>query len=214
VTAGPVSWMHAFVDVPADQTDAARAFWSEVTGWPPGTPWDRHPEFVSLEPPGGASYLHVQTIGGPPRVHLDLRGDLRRDTARLVDLGAVPGSLGDGWQVLSSPAGLPFASARNPTCQHRMNGPAPAVARTEVRTGGRDARGARTSRLCRRLGDLTALTTACVGTFVGRIDELAERDPAGIERWLNDGARAAGDPGVDLRPDRSCRSTLAVAGRQ
>jgi hypothetical protein len=26
--------MHAVVDVPADQADAARAFWSEVIGWP------------------------------------------------------------------------------------------------------------------------------------------------------------------------------------
>jgi uncharacterized membrane protein YjjB (DUF3815 family) len=66
-------------------------------------------------------------------------------------------------------------------------------------------RAARALRLCRRLWDLTALTTACVGTvaavlighvaatvvaavligtvgkFVGRIDKLAERDPAGIE---------------------------------
>ena len=104
----PVPWLHAFVDVPADRVDAARAFWSAVTGWPPGEPWPGHPEFVSLVPPSGAPYLHVQRIGGPPRVHLDLLGSLTGDVPRLAELGAQPGAVGDGWRVMTSPAGLPF----------------------------------------------------------------------------------------------------------
>jgi hypothetical protein len=103
-----VPWMHAFVDVPADRLDAARAFWSAVTGWPPGEPWPGHPEFTSLVPPSGAPYLHVQQIGGPPRVHLDLLGSLDADVPRLADLGAEPGPLGDGWRAMTSPAGFPF----------------------------------------------------------------------------------------------------------
>src|SRR5918911_3360392 len=104
----PVRWMHAFVDVPAEHAEAACAFWSAVTGWPTGGEWPGHPEFRSLVPPSGTPYLHVQVIGGPPRIHLDLVGDLRRDTARLEDLGAARGAPGDGWQVMTSPAGLPF----------------------------------------------------------------------------------------------------------
>lgn len=104
----PVPWVHAFVDVPADRVHAARAFWSAVTGWPPGEPWPGHPEFVSLGPTSGAPYLHVQRIGGPPRVHLDLLGSLAGDVPRLAELGAEPGPLGDGWRVMTSPAGLPF----------------------------------------------------------------------------------------------------------
>lgn len=104
----PVAWMHAFVDVPAEHAGAARAFWSAVTGWPPGGPWPGHPEFVSLTPPAGAPHLHVQTIDGLPRVHLDLLGDLDVDTARLERLGAVRAHPGDGWQAMTSPAGLPF----------------------------------------------------------------------------------------------------------
>ncbi|MGY1704843.1 hypothetical protein ACI79C_09730 [Geodermatophilus sp. SYSU D00697] len=50
-----------------------------MTGWPPGEPWPGHPEFVSLVPPSGAPYLHVQEVGGPPRVHLDLQGSLAAD---------------------------------------------------------------------------------------------------------------------------------------
>jgi Glyoxalase-like domain len=100
--------MHAFVDVPAGHVEPARAFWSAVTGWPVGHPWQEHPEFASLVPPEGAPYLHVQTIGGPPRVHLDLVGDPDRDTVRLEQLGATRGPQHEWWQVMSSPAGLPF----------------------------------------------------------------------------------------------------------
>jgi hypothetical protein len=104
----PVRWVHAFVDVPAEQAGAARAFWSAVTGWPVGEPWSGHPEFTSLEPPAGTSYLHVQRIGGAPRVHLDLLGDVEREPARLTDLGATPGDRGNGWRVMTSPGGLLF----------------------------------------------------------------------------------------------------------
>ena len=105
---GPTAWVHAFVDVPAEQAGAAQAFWSAVTGWPPGDPWPGHPEFVSLTPPSGTPYLHVQTVDAPSRVHLDLLGDLTADPARLERLGAVRGYRGDGWQAMTSPAGLPF----------------------------------------------------------------------------------------------------------
>jgi glyoxalase superfamily protein len=84
----PVPWLHAFIDVPAERVEAAQAFWSAVIGWPPGDGWDGHPEFMSLVPPTGTPYVHVQSIGGPPRVHLDLVGDLDRDVAQLEELGA------------------------------------------------------------------------------------------------------------------------------
>ncbi len=101
--------MHVFIDVPAERTDAALAFWSAATGWPADGRWDGHPEFRSFEPAEGSAYVHVQTIDGPARVHLDLLGDLTTDVARLVELGAHARGPGDErWYVLSSPAGLPF----------------------------------------------------------------------------------------------------------
>jgi catechol 2,3-dioxygenase-like lactoylglutathione lyase family enzyme len=81
-----VAWVHAFVDVPAEHVEVTRAFWSAVTGWSPGEAWPGHPEFTSLTPPTGTPYLHVQTIDGAPRVHLDLLGDLDVDPARLERL--------------------------------------------------------------------------------------------------------------------------------
>ena len=104
-----VAWTHAFIDVPRDRVDAAKAFWAAVTGWEPGPPWAGHPEFVSLAPSdGGTPYLHVQAVDAAPRVHLDIAGDLDRQSERLAELGAHRGQRHDGWQVLSSPAGLPF----------------------------------------------------------------------------------------------------------
>jgi hypothetical protein len=65
-------------------------------------------------PTTGTPYLSVQTIGGPARIHLDLAGDLDRDPARLEELGAVRVAPGDWWQVMSSPAGLPFCVCAEP----------------------------------------------------------------------------------------------------
>jgi len=104
----PISWMHAFVDVPGEDVAKAHAFWSAVLGWPLGDPWPGHPEFASFVPTDGAPYAHVQRIDGPPRIHLDLVGELERDTARLEGLGATRGYRGAAWQVMASPAGLPF----------------------------------------------------------------------------------------------------------
>lgn len=104
----PVPWMHAFVDVPAQHVGAARQFWQAATGWPLGDPWETHPEFRSFQPPGSTRYLHLQSIGGAPRIHLDLVGDTVRDVARLEELGAKLVDGGDWWQVMASPAGLPF----------------------------------------------------------------------------------------------------------
>jgi len=109
----PTSWMHAFVDVPAEDVATAQAFWSSVLGWPVGDPWPGHPEFTSFVPDGGAPYVHVQRVDGPPRVHLDLVGDIERDGARLEGLGATRGYRGPAWQAMASPAGLPFFVTAN-----------------------------------------------------------------------------------------------------
>src|SRR6476646_10013533 len=102
----PTSWLHAFVDVPAERAEAARSFWSSVLGWPSGDPWSGHPEFTSFVPTDGAPYVHVQRIEGPPRIHLDLVGEIEPDTARLEELGATRVYRGAAWQAIASPAGL------------------------------------------------------------------------------------------------------------
>ena len=108
-------WLHVFVDVPAESAQTARDFWSAATGWAVGEPWQGRPEFTSLEPADGAAYVHVQEIGGPPRLHLDLAvDDLDAQRDRLVGLGATAGARTDDWQVMQSPGGLPFCLCHEP----------------------------------------------------------------------------------------------------
>lgn len=99
--------MHAFVDV--GTVEPAQSFWSAVTGWPVSAPWDDHPEFHSLMPPDGAPYLHVQRVGAPPRVHLDLMSqDVDADRDAHVAHGATAGERFPWWQVMASAGGLPY----------------------------------------------------------------------------------------------------------
>jgi predicted enzyme related to lactoylglutathione lyase len=117
-----VPWVHAFIDVPAQQLADATAFWGAVTGWPTGAPWPNHPEFVSLQPPDGGTYVHLQRIDGLPRVHLDLlAADIDAEAERLVGLGARRYQRHEWWQVMGSPGGLPFCLCGDP--DRRRPGP-------------------------------------------------------------------------------------------
>ena len=114
---GQVTWVHVFVDVPPAHADASRTFWSQALRWPPGISWDNHPEFTSLEPPHGDSYVHVQEVGeaDSPRIHLDfVVDDLDEARKALVGIGAQVGPRLPGWQVMASPGGLPFCLCRQP----------------------------------------------------------------------------------------------------
>jgi hypothetical protein len=59
------------IDVPAPVADVATSFWAAALGWKVGETWGDHPEFTSLEPADGESFVHVQVIDAPPRLHLD-----------------------------------------------------------------------------------------------------------------------------------------------
>jgi hypothetical protein len=104
-----MAWVHAVIDVPADQHAAAAGFWSGVLGWPCGETWPGHPELSSFEPPAGSPYLHLQRVDGPARVHLDLESEDPDELGhRALDLGATVVGEHDRWRTLRSPGGLPF----------------------------------------------------------------------------------------------------------
>jgi len=120
---GRVDWLHVFVDVPASSAAGTRTFWSRALGWSPDAPWRDHPEFTSLVPAEGDTYVHVQEVDDDPRVHLDVVvDDLDRAQARAGELGAAGGMRGDGWQVMRSPGGLPFCLCREPVSGTRPPG--------------------------------------------------------------------------------------------
>jgi hypothetical protein len=104
-----MGWLHAVVDVPADEHPAAADFWGRVLGWPAGDPWDGHPELSSFEAPDGTAYLHLQRIDGPARIHLDVEAQSPAEAvARAVGLGATYVATRGTWTTLTSPGGLPF----------------------------------------------------------------------------------------------------------
>jgi predicted enzyme related to lactoylglutathione lyase len=104
-----VNWVDCMIDVPAPVADVATSFWAAALGWKVGETWGDHPEFTSLEPADGESFVHVQVIDAPPRIHLDFAvPDIDDERDRLATLGATAGSRTPHWQVMSSPGGFPF----------------------------------------------------------------------------------------------------------
>lgn len=104
-----MTWLHAVIDVPADQRERVGSFWADVLGWPLGAPWPGHPELSSFEPASGDAYLHLQQIDGAPRVHLDVEShDPETTGVRAQALGAHFVHQHEGWRTLLSPGGLPF----------------------------------------------------------------------------------------------------------
>ena len=117
-----MSWVHAVVDVPADLRGRAGEFWGAVLGWPAGDAWPGHPELRSFVPPEGTAYVHLQEIGGRPRVHLDLEADDPDATVRRAEeLGATRVADHDRWSTLASPGGLPFCVLE--AAEHEPPGP-------------------------------------------------------------------------------------------
>lgn len=106
-------WIHAVIDLPAESLESGADFWAASLGWPIGAAWQDHPELRSFVPPQGDSYVHLQSITGPPRIHLDLEvTDLPSARDRWAALGAdvtgPPPGATQSWQAMRSPGGLPF----------------------------------------------------------------------------------------------------------
>ena len=107
-----VRWAHVVLDLPAGAADEVD-FWAAALGYHPGEPWPGHPGLRSLEPPEGDAYVHVQTVPGVPRVHLDLDvPDVPAASRRLQDLGATWVRRSEDWTTLTSPGGLPVCLVR------------------------------------------------------------------------------------------------------
>ena len=97
------------VDVPSDQHDATRDFWTLALAAHArrGT---RFPEYHVLEHPAALGTVMIQDVGAAsPRVHLDIESDdVDAEVRRLTGLGAAIVERHDEWVVLRDPAGLLF----------------------------------------------------------------------------------------------------------
>ncbi|MCW2857232.1 MAG: hypothetical protein JWR52_2847 [Marmoricola sp.] len=68
-----VTWITAFIDVPASRYDDSRSFWAAVTGSTLSPVRGSTGEFATFVPPDGDAYLRLQRVErGPAGIHLDL----------------------------------------------------------------------------------------------------------------------------------------------
>lgn len=102
-------WVTAFVDHPVEVSDAAAAFWSDVTGWPLSPARGDRGQWATYLPPDASAYLKTQSLLEPsPRVHLDLSADdVDALARRAVGLGATAAPH-EGFVILRSPGGFVF----------------------------------------------------------------------------------------------------------
>ena len=102
-------WVHAVIDVPDRLAAVAADFWESTLGWSLGPGWPGHPELRSFEPADGTEYVHLQTVGAPAGVHLDLgTPDVASAVESALRLGATRVAAHDRWQTMRSPGGLAF----------------------------------------------------------------------------------------------------------
>jgi predicted enzyme related to lactoylglutathione lyase len=101
------------IDVPADQHEAASAFWGAATGVEQRQLTFAEFHGARLHP---SLALLVQRLGsGEPRVHVDIHtDDVPAEIARLEALGASVVEAHDDWTVMADPSGLPFCVVKAP----------------------------------------------------------------------------------------------------
>jgi hypothetical protein len=110
------SWIQIFLDTPADRFEDAVEFWAAVTGWTPSERRGEEGQFLTLVPAAGSSYVKMQAVDGPARVHLDLDSADRPATVeRARSLGATTAWTYHDVEVMRSPGGFVF-------CQTLLDG--------------------------------------------------------------------------------------------
>lgn len=110
-----VSWLTAFLDLPASSYERAVQFWCAATALTVSASRGEQQEFATLLAVGSDDYLRLQRISdGDPRIHLDLHTDDPRAVGeRAVGLGATELS-GYDYTTYRSPGGILFYAVRQP----------------------------------------------------------------------------------------------------
>jgi hypothetical protein len=105
-----VTWLTAFLDVPADRWDTALRFWPEVTSTSLSSFRGPDAQFTTLVPAEGDPHVRLQRLAsGPPGVHLDLHTPNREALERTaVERGGAVRERLDDLTVMTSPGGFAF----------------------------------------------------------------------------------------------------------
>lgn len=106
---GAPTGVHVFVDVPHAQWSRSVEFWCAAAAGVPSAPWGDAGQYLTIIPPEGDGWVHLQSIDGPPRVHVDLDST---DRAAAQDgslaLGAWTEWVREEATAMRSPGGLVF----------------------------------------------------------------------------------------------------------
>ncbi|MGH9136025.1 MAG: VOC family protein [Acidimicrobiales bacterium] len=97
-----------FIDVPADDYDAASRFWAGAFGSDVRQS-QKYEEYRGVGSPRGLE-AYVQRLGsGDARLHLDIEtDDVDAEVARLEALGATGLEAVESWWIMQDPAGVVF----------------------------------------------------------------------------------------------------------
>jgi catechol 2,3-dioxygenase-like lactoylglutathione lyase family enzyme len=98
------------IDCQTDDLDAAANFWSAALGYPRKHVADEGDHiYRTLQPPERETYVEVQKVAHPSRVHLDIESDnVAAEVARLEALGARRLEKIRDWWVMEAPTGQRF----------------------------------------------------------------------------------------------------------
>src|SRR5689334_5583842 len=92
-----ITWLTAFLDLPAASFEADAGFWTAITRTTRSAPRGRDGELATLVPPDGDPFLRLQRVAdGRAHLHLDVHTD---DPAafreQALHLGATPSPHGE-----------------------------------------------------------------------------------------------------------------------
>jgi len=96
------------IDCQTDDLDSAAEFWSSALGYP-CKPEDGGDVYKTLQPNERDTYVEVQKVSHPSRVHLDIETDnVEAEVLRLESLGATRVEQIKDWWVMEAPTGQRF----------------------------------------------------------------------------------------------------------
>jgi predicted enzyme related to lactoylglutathione lyase len=98
------------IDCQTDDLESAAEFWSAAFGYPRKHVADENDHiYRTLQAPPRETYIEVQKVSHPSRVHLDIEADdVEAEVARLEALGARRLEFIRDWWVMEAPTGQRF----------------------------------------------------------------------------------------------------------
>ena len=97
------------IDCQTENLQKAARFWSQALGYAIRLYPNADENYITFDTPNGESYIEVQRVDHPSRVHLDIKpDDVEAEVGRLQELGARAVERIRHWCVMEAPTGHRF----------------------------------------------------------------------------------------------------------